>query len=160
MLYTYLHAYIYTHIHSELCWQLGFCISASPRRTMLYSGFLSTTPPAWPQTITFQAAPGFLCCPSNFLLRNSLLSINLHLPYNTLFLQRYLADCLWPHFYPTPPCKLKPMFKRACADEVSVSIYPNSWAVGHSHAVGNLVKRQEQVGVCTVEMVVPAGLLD
>lgn len=52
------------------------------------------------------------------------------------------------------------MFKPACADAVSVSIYSNPWAVGHSHAVGNLVKRQKQVGVCTVEVAVPAGLLD
>lgn len=39
------------------------------------------------------------------------------------------------------------MFKCVCADKVSVSIYFNPWADGHSDDVGNLVKRQEQVGV-------------
>lgn len=52
------------------------------------------------------------------------------------------------------------MSKPTCADKVSVSIYSNPWAVGHSHAVGNLVKRQEQVGVCPVEVAVSGGLLD
>lgn len=109
----------------------------------------------------FQPASGFLCFPSTFLLRNSLLSINSQLSCNSLFLQRCLADCLWPSLYPTSSCKLKPMFKHACADKVSVSIYPNPWADGHSHAVGNLVKGQEQVGICTVEVAAPAsGFLD
>ncbi|RMC11908.1 hypothetical protein DUI87_11035 [Hirundo rustica rustica] len=35
-----------------------------------------------------------------------------------------------------------------------------SLADGHSHAVGNFMKRQEKAGVCTVEVAVPAGLLE
>lgn len=44
MHHTYIHVYIYTHIYTQrdMCWQLGICVSASPRRTVLYCGFLSS----------------------------------------------------------------------------------------------------------------------
>lgn len=155
MHYTYIHAFITPHTHRDMCWQWNICMSASPRRTVLYCGFLSSCL----ATNYFQATSGFLCFLSTFLLRSSIFPVNPQLSYNSLFLQSCWAGCLWPHWYPASSCKLKPMFERAHADIVSVPIYSNPWAHGHSRAVGNLVKRQERVGVCTMEVAVPAGLL-
>lgn len=74
-----------------MCWQLDISASASPGRSMLYCRFLSTIPSAWSQSIIFSAAPGFLCFPSTFLLRNSLLPVTPLLPYDGLYLQSCLA---------------------------------------------------------------------
>lgn len=61
-------------------------------------GFCSPLPPAWPQTIIFQAVPAFLCFPSTFLPWHSLVPVTPLLPYHGLFLQSCLAHCLWSHY--------------------------------------------------------------